>query len=204
MHHYRYLKNLSDHHTNTCETLTTFNKTPKKFTDKEKRRAWMNHPDTDYVFYSLNEGTIASTRISKRGGNKVEAMYGFVVEYDNTDPNVIIAGMDPNVGVVTGMFQSFWDAPGGIKEEFREINYSFGSEYWYNDQFAIRTGYFFEHATKGGRKFFTFGSGVKYSAFILDFSYLISATTDAGATNPLANTMRFSMIWNFGAMKAIN
>ena len=87
MHHYRYLKNLSDHHTNTCETLTTFNKTPKKFTDKEKRRAWMNHPDTDYVFYSLNEGTIASTRISKRGGNKVEAMYGFVVEYDNIDPD---------------------------------------------------------------------------------------------------------------------
>ena len=120
------------------------------------------------------------------------------------NPEDILAGMDPNVGVVTGIFQSFWDAPGGIKEEFREINYSIGSEYWYNDQFAVRTGYFFEHATKGGRKFFTFGSGVKYSAFILDFSYLISATTDAGATNPLANTMRFSMIWNFGAMKEIN
>ena len=86
----------------------------------------------------------------------------------------------------------------------REINYSIGSEYWYNDQFAIRTGYFFEHASKGGRQFFTFGSGVKYSAFILDFSYLINATTDAGVTNPLANTMRFSMTWNFGAIEEMN
>ncbi|MAU35992.1 MAG: hypothetical protein CMD14_01300 [Flavobacteriales bacterium] len=119
-------------------------------------------------------------------------------------PEDIVTGMDPNVGVVTGIFQSFWDAPGGFKEEMREINYSVGSEYWYNDQFAIRTGYFFEHDTKGGRKFFTFGSGVKYSAFILDFSYLINATTDAGATNPLANTMRFTMTWNFGAMGEMN
>jgi hypothetical protein len=120
------------------------------------------------------------------------------------NPEDIEEGMDPNVAVVSGMFQSFWDAPDGVKEEFREINYSIGSEYWYNDQFAVRTGYFFEHNTKGGRKFFTFGSGVKYSAFILDFSYLINATTDAGATNPLANTMRFSMTWNFGEMKKMN
>jgi hypothetical protein len=120
------------------------------------------------------------------------------------NPEDIEEGMDPNVAVVSGMFQSFWDAPEGVKEEFREINYSIGSEYWYNDQFAVRTGYFFEHNTKGGRKFFTFGSGVKYSAFILDFSYLINATTDAGATNPLANTMRFSMTWNFGEMKKMN
>ena len=49
-----------------------------------------------------------------------------------------------------------------------------------------------------------FGSGVKYSAFILDFSYLINATTDAGVANPLANTMRFSMTWNFGRMDEIN
>ena len=107
-------------------------------------------------------------------------------------------GQSTDVGVVSGIFQSFTDAPGGLKEEFREINYSIGSEYWYADQFALRAGYFFEHDTKGGRKFFTFGSGVKYSTFTLDFSYLINATTDAGVTNPLANTMRFSMIWNFG------
>ena len=121
-----------------------------------------------------------------------------------TDNGVVVSGKDSDVGVVSGIFQSFSDAPGGYKEEFREINYSVGSEYWYNDQFAIRAGYFFEHDTKGGRKFFTFGSGVKYSAFILDFSYLVNASTDAGATNPLANTMRFSMTWNFGAMKEMN
>ena len=121
-----------------------------------------------------------------------------------TDKGEIKLGQSADVGVVSGIFQSFGDAPGGYKEEFREINYSVGSEYWYNDQFAIRAGYFFEHDTKGGRKFFTFGSGVKYSAFILDFSYLVNASTDAGATNPLANTMRFSMTWNFGAMKEMN
>ncbi|MBC8301990.1 MAG: type IX secretion system outer membrane channel protein PorV [Pelagibacterales bacterium] len=128
-----------------------------------------------------------------------------VNDVDNDlDKEEILYGKDDNVGVVSGIFQSFGDAPGGYKEEFREINYSVGSEYWYNDQFAIRAGYFFEHDTKGGRKFFTFGSGVKYSAFILDFSYLVNASTDAGATNPLANTMRFSMTWNFGAMKEMN
>jgi hypothetical protein len=121
-----------------------------------------------------------------------------------TDNGEIKLGQSSDVGVVSGIFQSFGDAPGGFKEEIREINYSIGSEYWYNDQFAIRAGYFFEHDTKGGRKFLTFGSGVKYSAFVIDFSYLINATNDAGATNPLANTMRFSMIWNFGMMEEMN
>jgi len=121
-----------------------------------------------------------------------------------TDDGEIKLGQSSDVGVVSGMFQSFGDAPGGFKEEMREINYSIGSEYWYANQFAIRAGYFFEHDTKGGRKFFTFGSGVKYSAFVLDFSYLINANNDAGTTNPLANTMRFSMTWNLGETQEIN
>jgi hypothetical protein len=121
-----------------------------------------------------------------------------------TDDGEIKLGQSSDVGVVSGMLQSFGDAPGGFKEEMREINYSIGSEYWYANQFAIRAGYFFEHDTKGGRKFFTFGSGVKYSAFVLDFSYLINANNDAGTTNPLANTMRFSMTWNFGEIQEIN
>jgi len=114
------------------------------------------------------------------------------------------AGMDPDVSVVSGIFQSFWDAPGGSKEEFREINYSVGTEYWYADQFAIRAGYFFEHDTKGGRKFFTFGSGVKYNVFALDFSYLINASGAITGTNPLANTMRFTLVFDFGAMDEMN
>jgi len=112
----------------------------------------------------------------------------------------IIAGMDPEVSVVSGIFQSFWDAPGGTKEEFREINYSIGTEYWYANQFAIRAGYFFEDDTKGGRKFFTFGSGVKYNVFALDFSYLINASRAINGNNPLANTMRFTLVFDFGAM----
>jgi len=114
---------------------------------------------------------------------------------DNGDIN---GGMNPDVSVVSGVFQSFWDAPGGTKEEFRELNYSTGLEYWYAEQFAVRTGYFFEHDTKGGRQFFTMGAGVKYNVFTLDFSYLIDASSSINGTNPLANTIRFSMIWNLG------
>ena len=112
----------------------------------------------------------------------------------------ITLGQDPNVSVVSGIFQSFGDAPGGFGEEMREINYSIGTEYWYANQFAIRAGYFFEHDTKGGRKFFTFGSGVKYNVFALDFSYLINASRSINGNNPLANTMRFTLVFDFGAM----
>ena len=121
--------------------------------------------------------------------------------YDNGER---VAGMDPEVSVVSGMLQSFWDAPGGKKEEFREINYSVGTEYWYANQFAIRAGYFFEHDTKGGRKFFTFGSGVKYNVFALDFSYLINASRAINGNNPLANTMRFTLVFDFGALDEMN
>ena len=117
---------------------------------------------------------------------------------DNPNQGEIISGKDPNVSVVSGMFQSFNDAPGGFKEEIREINISIGSEYWYNNQFAIRAGYFNEHDTKGARKYFTFGSGVKYNVFELDFSYLVNTSRDAGVTNPLANTMRFTLLFDFG------
>ena len=113
----------------------------------------------------------------------------------------ITIGQDPNVSVVSGIFQSFGDAPGGTKEEFREINYSIGTEYWYANQFALRAGYFFEHNTKGGRKFFTFGSGVKYNVFALDFSYLINASRAINGNNPLGNTMRFTLVFDFGAIR---
>jgi hypothetical protein len=115
--------------------------------------------------------------------------------------NEIIAGKDPNVSVVSGIFQSFSDAPDGFSEELREINLSFGTEYWYAQQFALRGGYFYEHDTKGGRKFFTFGAGVKYNVFALDFSYLINASRAINGTNPLANTMRFTMIFDIGALQ---
>jgi hypothetical protein len=119
----------------------------------------------------------------------------------NNDGEITV-GKDPNVSVVSGIFQSFGDAPEGISEEIREINYSIGTEYWYANQFAIRAGYFFEHDTKGGRKFFTFGSGVKYNVFALDFSYLINASRSINGNNPLANTMRFTLVFDFGEIGA--
>jgi len=123
---------------------------------------------------------------------------------EDGDKTEIVAGKDPDVSVVSGIFQSFGDAPEGFKEEVREINYSVGMEYWYADQFAIRAGYFFEHNTKGGRQFFTFGSGVKYNVFALDFSYLINASRSIKGNNPLANTMRFTLVFDFGEMQNMN
>ena len=92
--------------------------------------------------------------------------------YD-TNPDSIIAGKDPNVAVPVAIFQSFYDAPGGFKEEMHEITYSLGVEYWYNNQFAIRGGYFHENETKGNRKYFTAGAGFRLKIFTLDFSYLM-------------------------------
>lgn len=114
-----------------------------------------------------------------------------------TNEPIIASGKDPNVGVMGGIGQSFYDAPGGMSEELREYNISAGTEYWYNKQFAVRAGYFYEHVTKGNRKYLTFGAGLKMSVFSLDFSYLIATTQN----NPLANTMRFSLMFNFDDFK---
>jgi len=110
---------------------------------------------------------------------------------------VIEAGKDPNVGVVQGMFQSFGDAPGGFKEELQEITIGTGFEYWYAHQFAVRVGYFYEHPNKGNRQYITLGVGVRYNIFTLDFSYLIATTQ----RNPLANTLRFSLLFTFSDLK---
>jgi hypothetical protein len=117
---------------------------------------------------------------------------------EGEDPDIIIAGMDPNVSVPAGMMQSFYDAPAGYKEELREISFAAGIEYWYSGQFAIRAGYFDEHATKGNRKYFTIGAGLKYNVFNLDFAYLVPR---AGQANPLANTVRFTLSFEFEPTK---
>ena len=99
--------------------------------------------------------------------------------------------------IVSGMFGSFSDAPGGFREELREYNIGGGIEYWYAKQFALRAGYFNEPSTKGGRKFLTLGLGVKYSVFGLDFAYLIPTEQ----RHPLQNTLRFSLLFDFDAFK---
>jgi hypothetical protein len=121
-------------------------------------------------------------------------------DQEDEDGNPVIrAGRDPNVSVPMGMLQSFYDAPGGFREEMREIFYSFGLEYWYMDQFAIRGGYYHEHETKGNRKFFTTGIGLKLNVFTLDIAYLIPVYY----TNPLANTLRFSLAFNFEGLRRV-
>jgi hypothetical protein len=122
------------------------------------------------------------------------------IKYDADNNPVILKGKDPNRGVAEGIFGSFSDAPGGGKEELREINYSVGMEYWYNKLFAVRIGYFYEHPTKGNRQYFTLGAGVKYNVFGLDFAYLIPTQQ----RNPLENTLRFTLTFDFDAFKAQN
>lgn len=99
--------------------------------------------------------------------------------------------------VPAAILGSFSDAPGGFSEEIREIIWQIGAEYWYDNQFAVRAGYFFEADTKGGRNFFTVGLGLKYNVFGLNFSYLIPTTNQR---NPLDNTLRFSLNFDFDAL----
>ncbi len=130
----------------------------------------------------------------------------------------IVSGYDPNVGVVPGMLQSFYDAPGALtrdengdfienpdgsyqvedgsklKEELTEIMIGTGVEYWYNDVFAARGGYFYENLNKGARQHLTFGIGLKYNMFGIDFSYLTSLRRN----NPLQNTIRFTLRLHLG------
>lgn len=97
--------------------------------------------------------------------------------------------------VVSSWFSSFGDAPGGFKEELREFQISTGAEYSYNNQFAVRAGYFYEDRTKGNRRYFTAGVGVKYNVLGLNFSYLVP--TGSGVNqNPLSNTLRFSLVFD--------
>lgn len=99
------------------------------------------------------------------------------------------------IGWLPGVFQSFGDAPGGFKEELKEVTYSLGAEYLYQDSFALRMGYFHESPDKGSRKFVSLGAGFKYNVVKIDVSYLFSASR---IPNPLANTLRFSLTFNFG------
>lgn len=103
----------------------------------------------------------------------------------------IFAGMDPNVGILQGAIQSFYDAPNGFKEELQELTLSVGLEYWYNKLLAVRAGYFYEAPNKGARQYLTLGAGLRYNVMGLDISYLIS--TAALNNNPLKNTLRVSL-----------
>jgi len=98
--------------------------------------------------------------------------------------------------VVSSWFSSFGDAPDGFSEEIKEFQVSIGGEYTYNNQFALRAGYFHEDKTKGNRRYFTMGVGIRYSSFGLDFSYLFPSGSGVDR-NPLSNTLRFSIHFSF-------
>jgi hypothetical protein len=113
--------------------------------------------------------------------------------YDEGEIITDFFGSDKSV--IAGIFSSFNDAPGGMKEELQEINLSVGVEYWYNNQFALRAGYFYEHENKGNRKFLTAGAGFRMNVFALDFSYLLPTQRN----HPLENTLRFTLSFDVEA-----
>ena len=105
------------------------------------------------------------------------------------------------VSFISGMFSSFGDAPGGFSEELKEFTWALGAEYMYDNSFAIRAGYFNESDIKGARKYFTIGSGFKFKSSKLDISYLFNASD---INNPLENTLRFSLSFDFGELFEVN
>jgi hypothetical protein len=109
--------------------------------------------------------------------------------------------------VGSAILTSWYDAPGTLqedgtrsvlKEEIKEFTWSIGGEYWYSKQFALRAGYFHESMMKGNRQFYTIGLGLKLNTFGIDFSYLI-----AKKNNPLENTLRFSLLFDFSSKKPV-
>jgi len=100
-----------------------------------------------------------------------------------------------NISFFSGMFQSFSDAPDGFSEELKEFTWALGAEYWYQDVFAFRGGYFNESDEKGGRKFASLGMGFRYTTINIDISYLFGLGT---VVTPVDGTLRFGLTFNFG------
>jgi hypothetical protein len=119
------------------------------------------------------------------------------VEYGTDGLPIILSGKRSDVPVLQGMFQSFSDAPGGFSEELQEINTSVGIEYWYDKQFALRAGYFYEPFEKGNRTYATMGAGLRYNVFAIDVAYLFSFQQ----RHPLDNTLRFTLGLDFESFK---
>lgn len=165
-------------------------------------------PKVNYTSDSNNEDFIP-TNLKLGGGfdfilddyNTVSANFEFTKLLVPTPPTRdpangdILEGKDDNVGWVSGIFQSFGDAPGGFSEEIKEFTYALGAEYLYNNAFAIRGGYFHESEDKGNRKYYTLGGGFKTNALNIDLSYLINASD---VNNPLENSLRFSLSFDLG------
>ena len=165
-------------------------------------------PKVNYTTDSDNEDFIP-TNLKLGGGfdfilddyNTVSANFEFTKLLVPTPPTRdsatgdILEGKEDNIGWVSGIFQSFGDAPGGFSEEIKEFTYALGAEYLYNNAFAIRGGYFHESEEKGNRQYYTLGGGFKTNALNIDLSYLINASD---VNNPLENSLRFSLSFDLG------
>lgn len=153
----------------------------------------------DFIFDDYNK--IAVTAEVTKLLVPTPPVYGYVdtdgdQNQDSDEPTFIVSGKDPNVSFLSGMFQSFGDAPDGFSEELKEFTWSLGAEYVYQDSFAFRAGYFNESEDKGARKFLALGAGFKANVVNIDLSYLFSASK---VQSPLENTLRFSLTFNIGA-----
>ena len=161
----------------------------------------MSYSDSHSSFIPMNMGIGSALKIDIDNYNSItfaldlnKLLVPTPPIYSPSSRDSIIAGKNDNVSVPVAIFQSFYDAPGGFKEEIREITYSAGVEYWYSNIFALRGGYFHEHENKGNRRYFTAGAGFKLNSFILDFSYLLPVVQN----HPLAKTLRFSLAFDIG------
>lgn len=153
----------------------------------------------DFIFDEFNK--IAITAEVTKLLVPTPPIYGYVdndgdENQDSDEPTIIVEGKDPDVSFLSGMFQSFGDAPDGFSEELKEFTWALGAEYVYQDSFAFRAGYFNESEEKGARKFLALGAGFKANVVNIDLSYLFSASK---VQSPLENTLRFSLTFNIGA-----
>jgi len=158
--------------------------------------------DPDFIPMNFRLGTTGTVAFDRYNALSLSVDFNKLLVptppiYDGT--GTIVDGKDPNVSVPVAIFQSFFDAPGGFSEEIKEFTVSIGTEYWYNEQFAVRAGYFHEAEMKGNKKYFTAGAGFRLSVFSIDFSYLIPVTQN----NPLARTLRFSLGFDFDSLRNI-
>jgi hypothetical protein len=171
------------------------------FSNIGSKMSYSDSQTSDFIPMNMRLGSAATINLDTY--NKITATIDINKLLVPTTPirdiatGQIIAGKDQNVAVPVAIFQSFFDAPGGFKEEMHEITYSYGVEYWYNSQFAIRSGYFHENETKGNRKYFTAGAGFRLKVFTLDFSFLMPLAQN----HPLARTLRFSLSFDFNALR---
>jgi len=172
------------------------------FNNIGSKMSYTNSQATDFIPMDLRLGTSATIKLDRYNALSLTLDLNklLVPTPPKMENGEIVAGKDPNVSVPVAIFQSFYDAPGGFSEEMHEIMYSVGAEYWYNNQFAIRGGYFNEHETKGNRKYFTVGAGFRMNIFTLDFSYLMPLTQN----HPLAHTLRFSLTFDFDSFRNVS